>query len=124
VAGDDHHWEDGPFWQTFEWHPPPTPEEEIRDELRGIRHALESVQEERVPAEDDPPVEAKHGRPRKSDAEAEARLQAELVKWREHGGKPSLRSIEQRLRELGYDVSWRRVWEASLDVWPLDQRPH
>lgn len=70
---------------------------------------------ERSPAESlaDTPPRLPPGRSREEVwTEAMERLRRELTKRR--GGKPSLRSIEKRMRELGYPVSYRRVRETWL----------
>jgi hypothetical protein len=49
------------------------------------------------------------------EIETRVRLELELTKKLENNGKPSLRSIQTRMRELGYPVSYRRVrdtWHA------------
>jgi hypothetical protein len=50
-------------------------------------------------------------------AEARVHLRIELQKKLDTG-KPSLRSIERRMRELGYPVSYRRVRETWQEMKP------
>jgi hypothetical protein len=132
----DRHWEDreARFLETVSaavepWYREKREREELERRYREkvMRDYLAESDDEPSPELPPDPAESDRlppGRPRQSDAEAEARLQAELVRWRENGGEPSLRSIQRRLKRLGYEVSWRRVLETSLEVWPRDQRPH
>jgi hypothetical protein len=64
------------------------------------------------------PARLPRGRSREElEVEAKVRLELELRKKLENG-KPSLRSIHNRMRELGYPVSYRRVRETWLAMAP------
>jgi hypothetical protein len=69
------------------------------------------------PTRVDAPGGLRVGRPRESPgADAEVRLRVELTRWLNNDGKPSLRGVHRRLKELGYEVSYRRVRETAQSM--------
>lgn len=71
----------------------------------------------------DAPGALQVGRPPEPlETDVEVRLRVELTKRMDNGGKPSLHSIERRLKELGYRVSYRHVWETAQSMKPGEHR--